>query len=115
MYNHIAHGFAFALVLLYRIGIVVLPHLLLSAHGFVCAGLLFPTNLPLTLLLVAQATNTVATEFFLDEINIIYTTSVRHLAHYHHRRLESLCTPSLSLELRKPHRPCAEAHGRMMI
>ena len=34
VYNHLAHRFAFALVLLYRIGSVVLSHLLLpSAHG----------------------------------------------------------------------------------
>ncbi len=34
VYNHLAHRFAFALVLSYRIGNVVLTHLLLvSAHG----------------------------------------------------------------------------------
>ena len=86
MYNHLTHRFALALVLLYRIGNVVLSHLLLlSVHGLrLCLslhvrGLLFPTNLPLTLLLVAQAMDTVATEF-LDEINIIYTTAVRRLS-----------------------------------
>lgn len=93
VYNHLTHRFAFALVLLYRIGNVVLSHLLLlSAHDGLrlrlrllhARGLLFPTNLPLTSLLVAQATDMVATEFFLDEINVIYTTSVRRLVRYHH-------------------------------
>jgi hypothetical protein len=40
VYNHLAHRFAFALVLLYRIGNVVLSHLLPQYYplmGYVCA------------------------------------------------------------------------------
>jgi len=66
--------------------------------GYVCAlaymqggfWLLFPTNLPSTLLLVAQATDMVANEFFLDEINVIYTTPVRHLVRCHLEPLRSI-------------------------
>ena len=85
VYNHLAHCFAFALVLLYRIGNIVLTHLLLlSAHGLRLRGASLPYQSPLTSLLAALATNTVAIELFLDEINVIYTISVRRLVHYHH-------------------------------
>ena len=116
MYNHLVHRFAIALVLLHRIGNVVLSHLLLlSVHGLrlplslharcKARWLLFPTNLPLTLLLVAQAMDTVATEFFLDEINVIYTTAVRRLSAITTDRTHSI------LIYRKLLRTCCEAFG----
>ena len=52
--------------------------------GLRLRGASLPYQSPLTSLLAAQATNTVAIELFLDEINVIYTISVRRLVHYHH-------------------------------
>lgn len=112
VYKHLAHRFAFTLVLLHRIGNVVLSHLLLlSAHGLRlrlslhARGPLFPTNLPLTLLLVAQAMDTVATEFFLDEFNVIYTTPGRRLSAFTSERTHSI------LIYRDLLRTCCEAFG----